>query len=98
MEYHYHLLAEYADGVLEIREQYALLPRDETQMIADRLGIAHPVYSTTRVQRVLTSDLVLTIKRENEISLTVLCCNRLSFESSTRHSSTAYTGGEQAIG
>lgn len=74
VEYHYHLLAEYSDLVLEIREQYALLPSEETRHIAAQLGINHPIYSATRVQRVLTSDLVLSVKKHDEIVLVVLCC------------------------
>lgn len=74
VEYHYHLLAEYSDDVVEIREQYALLPCEETKLIADRLGIAHPIYSATRAQRVITSDLVLSVKRGDEVVLVVLCC------------------------
>lgn len=74
VEYHYHLLAEFSDDVVEIREQYALLPCVETKLIADQLGIAHPIYSATEAQRVVTSDLVLSIKRGDEIVLAVLCC------------------------
>lgn len=74
VEYHYHLLAEYSDLVLEIREQYALLPREETKLIADQLSIDHPIYSVTGVQRALTSDLLLTVIKGDEIALVVLCC------------------------
>lgn len=74
VEYHYHLLAEYSDLVLEIQEQYALLPREETRIIAEQLDIDHPIYSATGVQRVLTSDLVLSAKNGDEIILIVLCC------------------------
>lgn len=74
VEYHYHLLAEYSDIVLEIREQFALLPCEETRLVAEKLGIDHPIYSATGAQRVLTSDLVLSVKRGDEIVLVVLCC------------------------
>lgn len=74
VEYHYHLLAEYSDLVLEIREQFALLPREETRLIAEQLRIDHPIYTATGVQRVLTSDLVLTVNKGDEIALVVLCC------------------------
>jgi len=74
VEYHYHLLAEYSEIVLEIREQFALLPCEETRLVAEKLGIDHPIYSATGAQRVLTSDLVLSVKRGNEIVLVVLCC------------------------
>jgi len=74
VEYHYHLLAEYSDLVIEIREQFALLPCEETRHIAVKLGIDHPIYSATGAQRVLTSDLVLSVRRGDEIVLVVLCC------------------------
>lgn len=61
IEYGYHLLAEFANKVIDIREQFALLPRDETQSIASDLGIRHPVYPGTHTPIVMTSDLVLTI-------------------------------------
>jgi TnsA endonuclease N terminal len=61
VEYGYHLLAEFSADVVDIREQYALLPWEETQEIAESLGIKHPIYQGTGVPRVLTSDLVLTM-------------------------------------
>ena len=41
-EFKVHLLAEYAFSVIDIREQFALLPWEETQTIAAQLGIKHP--------------------------------------------------------
>lgn len=74
VEYHYHLLAEFSDDVVEIREQYALLPYEETNHIAEQLGIVHPIYKATGAQRVLTSDLVLSARKGSEIDQVVLCC------------------------
>jgi hypothetical protein len=64
VEYGYHLLAEFSDQVNDIREQYALLPWEETQEIAAELGIDHPMYKDTVVPRIMTSDLVLTMTPE----------------------------------
>jgi hypothetical protein len=61
IEYAYFLLAEFSIFVRAIREQYALLPWNETLKIALSYGIAHPLYQSSRVPRVLTSDLVLTM-------------------------------------
>jgi hypothetical protein len=61
IEYGYHLLAEFASEVSDIREQYALLPWGETQSIASALRIRHPVYPGTHTPIVMTSDIVLTI-------------------------------------
>lgn len=63
LEYHVHLLAEYEPSIIDIREQYALLPWEETQKIAKNLGIRHPVYPGTNTPIVMTSDLVLTSKQ-----------------------------------
>lgn len=61
IEYAYFLLAEFSIFVRAIREQYALLPWNETLQIALLYDIAHPLYLRSRVPRVLTSDLVLTM-------------------------------------
>lgn len=74
IEYAYHVLAEFSDSVSEIREQFALLPRDETLEIAQTLGVRHPIYSETGIFRVQTSDLVLTLQADGARSLHVLCC------------------------
>ncbi|OZG70878.1 hypothetical protein BTA51_23875 [Hahella sp. CCB-MM4] len=78
IEYAYHVLAEFSDSVIEIREQYALLPVEETVQIAGELGISHPIYSATGAHRVQTSDLVLTVKTGTSHSLHVLCCKPAS--------------------
>jgi hypothetical protein len=72
IEYGYHLLAEFASEVIDIREQFALLPWDETQSIASDLGIRHPVYPGTHTPIVMTSDLVLTLADSWEPRLCVL--------------------------
>ena len=63
LEYAHHLLAEYDTAVTDIREQYALLPWEETQEIASAIGVRHPTYPGTKTPIVMTSDLVLTVKR-----------------------------------
>ncbi|WP_169380633.1 TnsA endonuclease N-terminal domain-containing protein [Thermomonas fusca] len=75
-----HLLqTDFALGVIEIREQFALLPREETVEIAEELGLRHPTYPGTRVPIVMTSDLfvlrgepsggpfVLSVKRDEAL-------------------------------
>lgn len=51
------LQVDFSLGVKEIREQVALLPREETIEIARELGVRHPVFPHTRVPTVMTSDL-----------------------------------------
>lgn len=57
-----HLIAEYSD-VVDIREQYALLPWNEMQAVAAKVGIKHPMIRATTTPSVLTTDLVITVAR-----------------------------------
>lgn len=68
-EFKVHLVAEYAPSILDIREQFALLPWDETQLIARTLGIEHPKYPCTTTPTVITTDLLLTMKRLDGMEL-----------------------------
>ena len=58
---HFYVL-EWAPRVLDIREQFPLLPLEETIAIATSCGIRHPVHPVTRHPVVLTTDFVITIK------------------------------------
>lgn len=78
VEYGYHLLAEFSPDVIDIREQYALLPREETLEIANHLGVKHPVYKETGALRVMTSDLVLTMRPEIHPPYTIISCKVVS--------------------
>jgi len=73
IEYGYHILAEYATKVIDIREQFALLPWEETQLIANSLRISHSVFPGTDTPIVMTSDIVLTINGDTRTRLYVLC-------------------------
>ncbi len=72
IEYHYHLLAEFAPEVSDIREQFALLPWDEPQSIAQSLGITYPKYPGTDTPIVMTSDIVLTIENSTNQEFSVI--------------------------
>lgn len=67
-----HLLAEFSSSIVDIREQYALLPWDETQEDAARLGIRHPTFPRTATPTVLTTDLVLSLARPTGIKLVAI--------------------------
>lgn len=81
LEYAYHVLAEHSNSVTDIREQFALLPWEETQEISKELGISHPRYPGSSTPIVVTTDIVLTttsvetpivavsVKYSNEIDL-----------------------------
>lgn len=69
------LQADFAPGVTEIREQFALMPREETVEIAAELGLRHPTYRGTQVPIVMTSDLC--VLRETQVGGSfVLCVKR----------------------
>lgn len=54
---------EWLDGVIDIREQWPLLPLEKTIEIAEQLGIKHPHMDGTPV--VMTTDFRLTLKTKN---------------------------------
>lgn len=62
----YFHLADYSDFVFDIREQYPLLPREQTLLIADEAGIKHPVSPTTKVPIVMTTDFLITVKKDGD--------------------------------
>ena len=68
-EFKVHLLAEYTPYILDIREQFALLPWDETQSIASRTGLKHPRYPGTATPTVVTTDLLLSMRRPDGVDL-----------------------------
>jgi hypothetical protein len=73
IEYYFHLLSEYEPTVVDIREQYALLPWEKTQEIAVDLGIRHPTYPGTKTPIVMTSDQVITVMQSGGKRYGVIC-------------------------
>jgi len=53
--------------VCDIREQFPLLPQEDTLEIADRLGVKHPTDPKTQKPIVMTSDFNLTIATGSEL-------------------------------
>lgn len=68
LEISVHLLAEHDADTVDIREQYALLPWDETQEIARRAGIRHPTIPGTKTPSVMTTDIVVTKRSEDGVN------------------------------
>jgi TnsA-like endonuclease N terminal/TnsA endonuclease C terminal len=54
---------EWSLQISDIREQYPLLPLDETLAIAKECGVAHPADIRSKQPMVMTTDFVLTIKK-----------------------------------
>lgn len=70
LEKNYFYLTEYSDFVVDIREQFPLLPLEETIIIAEELGIKHPSDPKTKEPVVMTTDFLLTIdKGEGPVEL-----------------------------
>lgn len=67
LERNYFYITEYSDFVIDIREQFPLLPLEETIVIADELGIKHPTNPKTGEPIVMTTDFLLTIKNGQDV-------------------------------
>jgi hypothetical protein len=79
LEAHYFYIVEWSEDVIDIREQYPLLPREMTQQLADRCGIRHPIDPRTRIPWVMTTDFLITTKgcyRPVELARNVKPSNR----------------------
>lgn len=63
LEFGFFILAEFDRAVLDICEQFALVPWGLTLAIAKTLIIKHPTYPTTNIPTVMTTDLVLKVSR-----------------------------------
>lgn len=63
LELWYFYVLEWSLAVTDIREQYPLLPLEETLDIARRLGVRHPTDPLTKEPVVMTTDFVLTVRR-----------------------------------
>jgi len=58
-EYLFFVLLEFQPDVIEIYEQFPLLPVTKTQLIAEALEIKHPRYIRTTTNMVLTTDFLV---------------------------------------
>lgn len=59
LELSYFLILEWSQTVIDIREQYPLLPRQQTLDISDDLNIKHPTDPTTQCPIVMTTDFLI---------------------------------------
>lgn len=88
LERAYLLVCEFSENVVDIREQYPLLPREHAQAIASSIGVRYPYYPSTNLPYVLTTDFLLTVK-EPDGSLrpkarTIKYCSDLEGKSAKR--------------
>ncbi|OOM82429.1 transposon Tn7 transposition protein TnsA [Clostridium puniceum] len=66
MERNYFYLLEFSNEVVDIREQYPLLPLEDTLAIAMELGITHPKDPKTNEPIVMTTDFLVTVENNGE--------------------------------
>jgi hypothetical protein len=60
-------LLDWAEEVIDIREQYPLLPLEETQAIAEQIGVRHPTDPRTQHAVVMTTDFLLDVQTGESI-------------------------------
>lgn len=77
LERDYFYLLDFSDVVTDIREQYPLLPIDETLLIAEQMGIPHPSDPKTGEPIVMTTDFLITANKIN-MARTVKPLNELN--------------------
>lgn len=66
-------ICEFSDAVIDLREQFPLLPLNFTQRISKTIGIKHPVHPKTKEPIIITTDLLLTkgVERNAYIAISV---------------------------
>lgn len=65
IESQFFYLSEFSDSVIDIREQFPLLPINFTQKIAQIIGVKHPTHPKSGEPIVITTDFLLTISTEH---------------------------------
>ncbi|WP_391560716.1 TnsA endonuclease N-terminal domain-containing protein [Robertmurraya sp.] len=61
------LQMEWAENVIDVREQFPLLPLEKTLFIAETLGIKHPRDPKSQHPVVMTTDMLITVKSKEGI-------------------------------
>jgi hypothetical protein len=62
LERNYFMMMEFCDDIVDIREQFPL-ELEKTLLIADELGIKHPIHPVTKEPITMTSDFCITLKK-----------------------------------
>lgn len=78
MERNYFYYLDYSDQVIDIREQYPLLPLEETVLISEELGIKHPTHPDTGEYIVMTTDFLITLNNGTDVARTIKSKDELS--------------------
>lgn len=59
--------AEFLDRVVDIREQFPLIPLSLSMKIAETVGIRHPQIPTTKTPSIMTTDFLLTCQKSGQL-------------------------------
>ncbi|HCL01187.1 MAG TPA: hypothetical protein DHW61_02035 [Lachnoclostridium phytofermentans] len=65
LEKDYYLISRWNDNVVEIFEQYPLLPISDTKRICSELGIRHPFNTKDKIFNVFTTDFLMLVKDDD---------------------------------
>jgi hypothetical protein len=68
LEHDVFLIYDGPNCILDIREQFPLLPLEETMEIAKTLGIKHPTDPCTGYETVMTTDFLLKLRSRRDIA------------------------------
>lgn len=66
-------LAEFSDSVIDIREQFPLLPLSLSLKISQSIGIEHPKHPTTKDPIIMTTDFLLTCSDGQRVWYEAVC-------------------------
>lgn len=78
LEESYFYLLDWSPVVIDIREQYPLLPLEETLEIAEGLGLKHPINVKTKEPEVMTTDFMITVEDKEGISFVARTLKKFS--------------------
>lgn len=77
-ETNYFYIADFSDNIIDIKEQFPLLPIEETLIIAEELGIRHPTDPSSKEPTVITTDFLLKMRDGSTICRTIKQYNDLT--------------------
>ena len=70
-------ILEFNKNTIDIREQFPLFPLHTTKKIAQSLGVNHPQVPTSEIDHVMTTDILLTCKKKNNVMKKAFCVKPL---------------------
>lgn len=71
-------LADFHNSVVDIREQFPLLPLTTAMLLAENLGIRYPMVPCTGTPAIMTTDLLLTIETDSGVSHLAIAVKEVS--------------------